>query len=202
MGASVERSEPSPPSCPGRPGDRPAGEDLSLDIGWERFEKLMVHVSRGFLGLRGIRFRRYGTPGQAQHGIDLAGREPDGRYTVVQCKEYQTFTAPELRAAVKLFAGGRRPFHAYRFIVAVSCSTGTTQREDALHDLQTEHADLVLDLWGAEQINDVLRYQADTVARFWTRETANVFRTGAPLSGVPAPPPDLAQQADQILIGH
>ncbi|MFE4397702.1 MULTISPECIES: hypothetical protein [Streptomycetaceae] len=189
------------PPAPGTPGNVPPGEDLSLRIGWDRFEKLLLAVVQGARGLRETRFRRYGVQGQAQHGIDLAGREPDGSYTVVQCKDYQRFTATDLRAAVKLFASGVRPFGADRLIVATSAPTLATQVAEELATLRTEHPDLDLDLWGAEQINEYLRYQGDVVARFWTRETAAVFSTAAPLPGVPAPPPDRQAQADRILLG-
>lgn len=67
--------------------------------------------------------------------------------------------------------------------------------------LQDEHPDLELDLWGSEQLNDHLRDHADIVARFWTRETAAVFCTGAPRPGVPAPLPDRQEQAEKILVG-
>ncbi|MFJ3214421.1 hypothetical protein ACIPLC_00645 [Kitasatospora sp. NPDC086801] len=153
------------------------------------------------LGLRGAKFRRYGVQGQAQHGIDLAGREPDDQYTVVQCKEYQVFTAADLRAAVETFTTGRRPFDAHCLIVATSASTQTTQVADELGRLRSEHPDLELELWGAEQINDLLRPHGDVVAQFWTRETAVQFCTGAPLPGVPVPPLDRQEQALRILIG-
>lgn len=187
--------------APGPPGNTPPGEDLDLRVGWDRFEKLVLAVARGALGLRGIRFRRYGVQGQAQHGIDLAGREPDGRYTVIQCKDYQEFTAADLDAAVEKFTTGRRPFAAYRLIVATSASTQTTQVAEKLASLQDAHFDLELDLWGSEQINDHLRYQGDVVARFWTRETAETFCTGAPPAGVPVPPPDRQEQAETVLVG-
>ncbi|MFC9394595.1 hypothetical protein ACFTWS_15765 [Streptomyces sp. NPDC057027] len=189
-----------PPSA-GVPGNRPLGEDLDLAMGWDRFEKLMLAVSSHVLAIRGIRFRRYGVQGQVQHGIDLAGRDVEGRFVVVQCKDYREFTAGDLRKAVETFTSGRRPFNAGHLIVATSAPTERTQLADELATLQREHGDLELDLWGAEQINDFLRYQADVVARFWTRETAEVFCTGAPLPGVPAPPPDRQEQADRILIG-
>ncbi|MFH9728152.1 hypothetical protein ACH4M4_35075 [Streptomyces sp. NPDC017254] len=189
-----------PPSA-GTPGNRPPGEDLDLAIGWDRFEKLMLAVSSHVLAFRGIKFRRYGVQGQVQHGIDLAGRDVEGRFVVVQCKDHQEFTAGDLRKAVETFASGRRPFDAGHLIVATSASTERTQLADELATLQGELEDLELDLWGAEQINDFLRYQADVVARFWTRETADVFCTGAPLPGVPAPPLDRQERADRILIG-
>ncbi|MET9698200.1 hypothetical protein ABZY31_14920 [Streptomyces sp. NPDC006529] len=186
---------------PGTPGRAPHGDDLDLHIGWDRFEQLTLAVARNVLGLRGIRFRRYGVPGQTQHGIDLAGREPDGRYSVIQCKDYAEFTAADLQKAVTAFAAGRRPFDAYRFIVATSAPTQTTQVADKLAALQDEHADLELDLWGSEQINEHLRHLGDVVARFWTRETAVTFCTGAPLLGFPVPLPDRQEQAQRILVG-
>src|SRR5437764_996539 len=79
------------PPAPGLSGNVPPGGDLRLDIGWDRFEQLLVFVAQGPLGLNQVRFRRYGVSGQAQHGIDLAGRRPDRAYTVVQCKQYEAF---------------------------------------------------------------------------------------------------------------
>ncbi|MEU2789663.1 hypothetical protein [Streptomyces sp. NPDC007100] len=67
---------------------------MNLRIGWGHFEKLCPAVSRDALGLRGVNFQRYGVPGQAQHGIDLSRRRPDGKYTVIQCKEYQEAGLP------------------------------------------------------------------------------------------------------------
>ncbi|MFF0012558.1 hypothetical protein [Streptomyces sp. NPDC005374] len=186
---------------PGASGNVPPGEDLDLHLGWDRFEKLVLALSRGVLGLRGVKFRRYGTQGQAQYGIDLAGREPDGNYTVVQCKDYQSFTAGDLRAAVETFTRGRRPFGARHLIIATSATTQPTQVVDELARLQDAHSDLELGLWGSEQINDYLRFQGDVVARFWTRETATTFCTGAPPQGVPVPLPDRQEQAERILVG-
>jgi hypothetical protein len=152
------------------------------------------------LGLSQVKFRRYGIAGQEQHGIDLAGRHPDRTYTVIQCKEYQRFTEADLRAAVEKFAVGKRPFEATRLVVAVSTVTRTTQIEVELAALQNEREDLEIELWGAEQINDALRERADIVSRFWTRETAHTFCTGAPLPGVAAPPPNWVRVAEQILL--
>lgn len=190
----------SRPPTQGSPGNVPAGNDLRLDIGWERFEQLLVFVAQGVLGLNGVRFRRYGVGGQKQHGIDLAGRGSGGGYTVVQCKEYDTFSPANLRVAVERFTKGKRPFGAQHLIVALSTVARTTQLEDELAVLQDEHEDLHIELWGAEQINDALRDRADIVSRFWTRETAETFCTGAPPSGVAAAPPNWVRVADQILL--
>jgi hypothetical protein len=188
------------PPTPGSPGNVPVGDDLRLDIGWERFEQLLVFVAQAVLGLNQVRFRRYGLGGQAQHGIDLAGRRPDGEHTVVQCKRYDACSPANLRAAVEKFTTGKRPFGAEHLIIAVSTVARTTQLENELAVLQGEHKDLHIELWGAEQINDVLRERADIVSRFWTRETAETFCTGAPLPGAAAALPNWIRVADQILL--
>lgn len=118
----------------------------------------------------------------------------------MQCKEYETFSPADLRKAVESFAKGRRPFGAKHLIVAVSSVARTTQLEDELAALQNAHQGLHIELWGAEQINDVLRERADIVSRFWTRETAATFCSGAPLPGVAAAPPNWVRVADQILL--
>ncbi|UJC78955.1 hypothetical protein D4768_15545 [Rhodococcus erythropolis] len=70
------------------PGHRLHGGDLDLNIGWEKFEKLTLRVSQELIRIEDVQVHRYGTQGQTQHGIDLAIEEPDGRYSVVQCKDY------------------------------------------------------------------------------------------------------------------
>jgi hypothetical protein len=125
----------------GQPSRTALGDDLDLNIGWDRFEKLMLAVCKSHLGLYGVRFRRYGTQGQVQHGIDLAGRQADGSYVVVQCKDYRAFTAGNLRDALSVFAEGRRPFGASRLIVATSAATESTQLADQLGALQDQYSD-------------------------------------------------------------
>lgn len=118
----------------------------------------------------------------------------------MQCKQYETFTPDDLSAAIEKFANGKQPFGAKHLIVAISTVARNTHLEDELAILQDEHTDLNIELWGAEQINDVLRERADIVSRFWTRETAETFCTGAPLPGVAVSPPNWIRVADQILL--
>lgn len=190
----------SGPPSPGSPGHVPPGANLDLNIGWDRFEHLLVFVAQAVLGLGPVKFRRYGVAGQAQQGIDLAGRRADGSHVVVQCKDYKRFTAASLRRAVKTFVDGGRPFDSTHLIVAVSSDAGTTQIEDELAAQQEAHPDLTIELWGAEQINDVLRERNDIVARFWTRETADTFCTAAPTGGVAAPAPNWLHLSDMVLL--
>lgn len=182
-------------------GNTARGGDLRLDIGWDRFEQLILKIVQGARGIHGVRYRRYGLAGQAQHGIDLAGMDANGDSEVIQCKDYRQFTASNLRDAVETFATGRRPFNARRFVIATSSVARSTDIEEALRVLQEEHPDLAIELLGAEQINDELRNHPEIVARFWSRETATEFCTGAPLPGLPLPAPNWLQVADQVLRG-
>ncbi|NHE67789.1 hypothetical protein G9U53_26135 [Rhodococcus sp. D-46] len=181
------------------------GGDLDLNIGWDRFEKLTFRVSKDLIRIEDVQVYRYGTQGQTQHGIDLAIEEPDGRYSVVQCKDYfgTSFTPSKLRKAVETFVKGKLPFKSsvYRFIVAMSSSTQRTEFTDERDALQKKHPKLKLELWGSERINDVLRRREDIVAEFWTRETARDFCTDVTQRGVAASPPDRVLQAEYLLGG-
>lgn len=190
------------PPGPGSPSMRPKGDDLDLRIGWERFEKLVLAVSRNLLGIESIELRRFGTVGQKQYGIDIAGREPDGRYSVVQCKDYQSLTPARLRTAINKFANERAslPFVPYQFVIATSFPGDPKQLYSEIAIQQKKYPDLKLSLWGSETINEALLTRADIVARFWTTETAENFCT-VPVTGVPAPAPDRAAQADHVLVG-
>jgi hypothetical protein len=70
VSCALDHNLRTPPS-PGTPGNVPPGEDLALNIGWDRFEKLVLAIGQRVLGLRGVKFRRYGVEGQAQHGLTL-----------------------------------------------------------------------------------------------------------------------------------
>ncbi|MCD2155821.1 Lsr2 family protein [Rhodococcus cerastii] len=187
------------------PGHRLHGGDLDLNIGWEKFEKLTLRVSQELIRIEDVQVHRYGTQGQTQHGIDLAIEEPDGRYSVVQCKDYfgKSFTKSKFRKAVETFVAGELPFKAsvYRFVVAVSSSVQRTEFEDERQALQKKYPKLKLRLWGSEAFNAVLRRREDIVAEFWTRETAEGFCTGVTQRGVPASPPDRVLQAEHLLGG-
>ncbi len=201
---SISKEDPiwQPPS-PGMHATQSSGQDLDLHMGWDRFEKLVLAVAKGKIGASTVEYRRYGTQGQTQHGIDIACREPDGRYSVVQCKEYQNFTPGDLRKAVETFDAGDLKFkgEVHQFIVAVSCSTQATQIADELHDLQEEYPDFQIDLWGSEQLNDELRQRPHIVTRFWSLQTAEWFCPDAPPAAEPLPNPDRLTQAHRVLAG-
>jgi hypothetical protein len=178
---------------------RRRGPEPAHGVGWLR--EARARAVRRELGARDIKFRLYGIPGQEQHGIDLAGRDPEGAYVVVQCKEYEVFRSSDLRASVTTFARGRRPFDSRSFLVVTSASTNATQLTEELAALPDEHSYFELDLGGAEVINEHLRELRRHRHALYTRETAATFCSGASYPGFPAPPLDRQEQAERIQVG-
>src|SRR5438045_703014 len=83
------------PSMPG-PDLLPFHERSGSD-----FEKIILVVAEQLDGMRGVRI--YGTPGQAQLGIDLYGADVDGKNVGYQSKRVVTFSAADLVEAVAKF---------------------------------------------------------------------------------------------------
>ncbi len=115
------------------------------EMGWEPFERLVLHMARTLDGAHGA--RRYGRPGQGHHGLDVVGFFADRAPTVYQVKDTQQFRATDLEKAVELYAGGRRPFDADRMVVAVATEARDTRTVEKLPNLIQKHQDLHIELW-------------------------------------------------------
>jgi hypothetical protein len=95
---------------------------------WEDFEKLTLSLGNDVHDLADA--RRYGTSGQAQHGIDVVGhsrlgRQPHG----YQSKQVDEFTEDDLKAAISKYVDGKRPFELKVFVIAVSVAVNRTQSD-------------------------------------------------------------------------
>lgn len=140
---------------------------------WESLEHLIVALAREVEGA--TRSRLYGRKGQKQHGIDVVGYFDDGSLTVYQSKRWQSFTADALSDAVRMYVEGSRPFDATRFVLVTTAYIGDTAVEDRLHQLRTDYHPLDIELWGPQQLSDLLFPQRTLVARFFGPTTANAF---------------------------
>ena len=123
---------------------------------WEDFERLIVALARDVDDL--VELRRYGTSGQAQHGIDVIGftrreRQPQA----YQGKNVSKFDESDLTAAVSKFTEGRRPFGAKRLVLAVAAPVNGTRTLERLDEAITANPDLVIEVWDAFRINELLR---------------------------------------------
>ena len=141
---------------------------------WEDFERLIVALATDVDDL--VEVRRYGTSGQAQHGIDVIGftrreRQPQA----YQGKNVSKFDESDLTAAITKFTEGRRPFGAKRLVLAVAAPVNGTRTLERLDDAITANSDLVIELWDAVRINELLRTRPDIVRVFFGEQAVHRF---------------------------
>ncbi|MDX2156080.1 MAG: hypothetical protein SFW09_06165 [Hyphomicrobiaceae bacterium] len=101
-----------------------------LDICWQDFERLTWRLA----GARGTvdAAWTYGTPGQAQYGIDILVRLANGDYEVWQSKRYASIKAAQITAAVDIFCRHKWFEKAKRFVLAVACDLTSTAVVEAV----------------------------------------------------------------------
>ncbi len=167
------------------------------EMGWVPFERLVLAMARGLDG--GYDARRYGRPGQAQHGLDavafFAVRSP----SVYEAKHWQAFGASDLENAVERYAGGRRPFGADRIVIAVASEVRDTAAIEKLAELRKKHPDIQIELWDRQEISDRLRNQPRLVTTHFGAATAAAFCAIGPPPAAPAPGTSIS--ADAVLRG-
>lgn len=142
------------------------------ELGWDNFEKLVTEIVRK---VEGREARRHGRPGQSQEGIDIVGFHPDAPTRVYQAKNYARFTAGVLERAVEKYASGSRPYDARELVIATSDDTSDTELLRVLSELRKKHTDLSIDLWGRQELSDMLYDHPRTVTKFFGPASANAF---------------------------
>ena len=90
-------------------------------LSWENFERLCCRLLTTLDG-NVEHCARYGRQGDAQEGIDIFARLPDGRYHCLQAKRHRSFGPAKLRDAVDLFLAGSWALRAARFTISVQAS--------------------------------------------------------------------------------
>jgi hypothetical protein len=94
------------------------------ELSWENFERLCYRLAHHGRNVEDVRL--YGTPGQAQEGIDLFVRRASGEYETWQCKRYQEITKADIGDAVTKFLGGDWAARTQEFRLAVAPSLKAT----------------------------------------------------------------------------
>ncbi|GCB45658.1 hypothetical protein [Streptomyces sp. NL15-2K] len=144
------------------------------DMPWSDFERLVWELVQAVEHLSPC--HRYGTPGQAQGGVDITGRAPDGSWSAFQVKQVAQFTAADGKKALELFVRGPRPHGATRLVVVISCEGTRTQVRDMAHSYQNRYPDLTLgEVWDGEHLGRLLRAQPRIVARYFGDHVARRF---------------------------
>lgn len=180
----------------------PRLENLPLnELPWERYELLLRRIAQDERGLRKVRL--YGSRGQSQYGIDLAGQASDGVGEAIQGKRYTTFTASDLTAAVAKFVDNRSkiPFPVDRLFIAAACDADRREVTDELYRLAAAHPAVEIDFWDRRTLCDMLRRRRDIVAEFFGAEAVDAFCYPAPFDVVPVVPPERVKLADALLRG-
>lgn len=155
----------------------------------------------------------YGRRGQRQHGIDL--RAPLSRnegHDVAQCKCYEKFTPPDVRAASDEFLSHWSHWstlNVRRFILIVACDLSDKQVQDELirqgarfKALGVEYA-----VWSAAKIRNLLRPHRGLVgsyfkpAEVWVREICGP-EAAPEISVTPSRSADIQSAATMALLEH
>ncbi len=203
--ARRRKNSPLPPPLPG-------GRSLSLPLG-DLDPEVLERVAAELIKRRpnrGAHF--YGRRGQEQHGLDIVERETDGTISVYQVRRYQELTPGKIISAVTEYAdpkppkkGGNKPprrFGASRYVLLTSAEFETEKAlQDQLEELQAQYAgDLVIEVWGREQLTAELRDCGALVTKVfgpeWARETCGF----TPPPPAPADPDPLGLVENPVLV--
>lgn len=145
----------------------------------------------------------YGRSGQKQWGLDIVENRNDGANEVFQVRRMASLTPAGIRGAVDDYAGPPRSddnpnparrFNARAFTIVTTAEFQTdTNNADELEALrETYRGDLDLDIWGAEQVETVLRHEPYIVAAYFGTSWAQVWCGAEVHLPAPAAPAALA----------
>ncbi|MFF0898211.1 hypothetical protein [Streptomyces sp. NPDC003278] len=143
------------------------------ELSWEALEHLVVALAVQVD--HAVEARPFGRNGQAQDGVDVVAFFSSGSTAVYQAKKYERFAASDLRKAVLTYADGSRPFGAHRLVIVTTADVRDTKVDLELARLREQYPDLVIDLWGRQQLSDMLVTLPDMVRRFFGEHTMRVF---------------------------
>jgi hypothetical protein len=154
---------------------RPLLQQLPL-LPWEYFQRLCARLAQNS---GDVEFsQEYGVPGQDQEGIDIYVRQrSSGRYSVWQCKRYQTFSAKLVRDAVDEFIKGEWVGKTEEFVL---CVTAPTEARELADEIETQRdrlheKNIVLIPFGITQLSGRLKDQPELVHDFFGMQAVKDF---------------------------
>jgi hypothetical protein len=151
---------------------------MSLPFGeltWENFERLCYRLAVKSTLVEHT--ARYGRAGQGQQGIDIFARKNDGRYEVWQAKRHQTFTAAQVKKAVKAFVAGTWLAKSDKLVIAVQANLDDVSVQEEIESQTKELAkrDVTLVVLGGDRLTDQVRPHQELVANFFGRGWLKAF---------------------------
>lgn len=150
--------------------------ELPLEkLHWEDFEKLCLAIVQKSFSINDCRI--YGTKGQAQEGIDIFARQPNGRYSTYQCKRYQEFDVEDINKVIEKFKKGKFYKKSDNLYLCTSCELNKTQIQDRFEVLKTEleKENITLIKWDKIQLERELKTQPQIVYDFFGSEWVKKF---------------------------
>lgn len=144
-------------------------------LSWENFERICYRIASREDGVESA--ERYGRSGQAQQGIDIYSRLPNGKYAVWQAKRYKSYTATDMRSAVTKFVDGSWMPKAQKFYVAVQSLLIDVHFQDAVEEeaAKLQQSAISLIVLGGDNLSARLRAHPDIVLEFFGRACAKEF---------------------------
>lgn len=144
-------------------------------LSWEDFEKLCLAIVQTQFTINDCEI--YGIKGQAQEGIDIFARQPNGKYSSYQCKRYQNFDINDINNAVKYFKSKDFFSKSDSLHLCTACEWNKTQVQDRFEELKTELEKLNITLvkWDKIQLSRILKDKPQIVFDFFGLEWVKKF---------------------------
>lgn len=170
------------------------------ELTWQNFERLILRLVRRESSVLDCEI--YGTPGQAQEGIDVLAipeAEPAKRICY-QCKKVEEFDPSDIRKAVDAFLNGRWAEQAKEFVLCVTrpleSTTQVAEISAQRERLQrTEISFVIWDVSEGGRLCEKMKLQPSLVDDFFGRSWVNAFN-GADSAA------SLGQRLDAVDLGQ
>ena len=146
------------------------------ELSWDYFQRLCARLAQRCGSVE--RCQEYGLPGQDQEGIDIYVRRLESsRYSVWQCKRYQTFPPSLIENAVSDFLNGSWAAKADEFVLPISVNTEEVKLAEAIEaqGVRLGERNIRFLPLGITQISERLKAHPDLVDDFFGREWVKTF---------------------------
>ena len=146
------------------------------ELSWDYFQRLCARLAQRCGSVE--RCQEYGLPGQDQEGIDIYVRRLESsRYSVWQCKRYQTFPPSLIENAVSDFLNGSWAAKADEFVLPISVNTEEVKLAEAIEaqGVRLGKRNIRFLPLGITQISEHLKEHPDLVDDFFGREWVKMF---------------------------
>lgn len=141
--------------------------------GWNDFESLLWRILRDVEGLRMPLM--YGTPGQAQFGLDIVATAPDGSRVAIQSKQEAQFGPAKIEAAVKAFTKQKQPVPVSKLILGVSRKVRTRAAVDKAKAMATSLLPIEFVIWDQQELSLMLKGHPRIVIDYFGMPVAKHF---------------------------